>query len=454
MVEIGNGKGFWLDFERLSIDPYLRADEKFHKFLHSFNWNLFDSTDNQLIPLNNILEDDYEPFDYQEGQSYKGVPTGQSYVDEDGDIIDFQLVTLNNHPGRLSYKVSNENILISSLRLAKSPALFFENEDLSGYVFSNGFYIFRVKSDWNRKFILYVLRTKKLKNVLDNHIYRGIAISTFRKEDLLKIKIPLITNSQQTQIVAQIAPIEKNIRRLKAQIASPQAGINKVFADAFEFDLEKFERAKKQTFFEADFTMIANDRPLKASFTTLKSAMEQDTLKLDVPYLKIENLAEDIVVGGDKPSVFSEYETDACKYPVYSNGKEKDGLFGFTNEYRVKSPCVTISARGTVGFSVARDELFFPIVRLITVITDSKKVLNQYLEHALNFINIQQSGNTIAQLTAPMVKEIEVPVPDLQTQQEIVDEIKAELDKQEALKQQIQIERDKIDRIIEAAIQK
>ena len=121
--------------------------------------------------MENILSDDYTLFDYQEDEEYKGIPTGQTYLDEDGYIREFQPVTAENHPGRLKYKVSNDNILISSLRLAKSPALFFENEDLSEYVFSNGFYIFKVNDDWNNKFVLYILRTKKLKRILDNHIY-------------------------------------------------------------------------------------------------------------------------------------------------------------------------------------------------------------------------------------------------------------------------------------------
>jgi restriction endonuclease S subunit len=74
------------------------------------------------------------------------------------------------------------------------------------------------------------------------------------------------------------------------------------------------------------------------------------------------------------------------------------------------------------------------------------------LANVINFLNIEKSGNTIAQLTTPMVEKIKIPVPDKKIQQKIVDEIKAELDKQEEIKKQIEEERNKIDEIIEKAI--
>jgi len=145
-------KVFEIEFANLSRDFYLRNDVKYHIFLLSSNWNLFNSSNKKLIKLKNILIDDYNLFDFQESSEYKGIPTGQSYLDEDGEIIEFEIITAEDHPDRLKYKISNDNILISSLRLAKSPALCFENKDLTEYVFSNGFYIFKINDEWNKKF--------------------------------------------------------------------------------------------------------------------------------------------------------------------------------------------------------------------------------------------------------------------------------------------------------------
>ena len=258
-------KQFTTDFRELGKDFYLRNDEKYHIFLNSSDWNLFESKNKNLVSLKEILIDDYNNFEYEEDEEYKGIPTGQTYLDEDGYIKEFQSITEEDHPGRLKYKVSNENILISSLRLAKSPALYFEKENLADYVFSNGFYIYKVKNNWSKKFVLYVLRTKKLKNILDNHIYRGIGISAYKDDDLKKIKIPLISKSIQDQIVAQIEPIERKIKELKDQIAPAQEVINKVFAREFKFDLEKFEELKNIKNYYLDLSAFANNKDVRQS---------------------------------------------------------------------------------------------------------------------------------------------------------------------------------------------
>jgi len=444
-------KVFSVTLAELSGDSYLRTDVKCHSFFVSSNWNLFNSLDKRLIPLKDILINDYTLFDYQEDEKYKGIPTGQIYLDEDGEIKDFLPISIEEHPERLKYKVSNENILLSSLRLAKSPALFFENEDLSEYVFSNGFYIFKVNDGWNKKFVYYILRTKKLKSILDNHIYRGIGISAYKKEDLLKIKIPLIPKPKQDEIVTRIEPVEKKIKELKATIKEPQEIINKVFAREFGFDLEKFEESKKQKFFEVEFSIISKNNDLKLNVSS--SLNNKIDFKIpNVRYFKIKNVAKNIFAGGDMPNDFSDEKNKEYQYPIYSNGKENLGLIGYCKKARVKEKATTISARGTIGFAVARNEGYFPIVRLISVIPNEELILNEYLANVINFQNIEKSGNTIAQLTTPMVENIEIPIPDINKQQCIIDEIKAELDKQEKIKKEIEEQRNKIDEIIEESI--
>ena len=72
--------------------------------------------------------------------------------------------------------------------------------------------------------------------------------------------------------------------------------------------------------------------------------------------------------GGDRPKVFSKVKTVECSVPVFSNGTEDEGLYGFTNLAEIYDPCVTISARGSVGYTCLRKVAFVPIVRLISVI--------------------------------------------------------------------------------------
>ena len=78
----------------------------------------------------------------------------------------------------------------------------------------------------------------------------------------------------------------------------------------------------------------------------------------------LKSLAKEVFAGGDKPTEFTKEKTNGNIIPIYANGVEKDGLYGYTNAARVIEPCLTVSARGTIGFTCIRNIPFVPIVRL------------------------------------------------------------------------------------------
>jgi restriction endonuclease S subunit len=119
----------------------------------------------------------------------------------------------------------------------------------------------------------------------------------------------------------------------------------------------------------------------------------------------------------------SNEKTEQYQVPIYSNGIGENALYGFTDKIRVNEEAVTISARGTIGYSEIRQAPFFPIVRLIVAIPNTTKILAKYLQIAITKLDIVSSGNSIQQLTVPMIKNYQIPVPPLSVQQEIVAEI-------------------------------
>ncbi len=133
------------------------------------------------------------------------------------------------------------------------------------------------------------------------------------------------------------------------------------------------------------------------------------------------DVCEEIFAGGDVPkNSFSKIETDEFKIPIYANGEKNKGLFGYTNKPRISKPSITISARGTIGYSETRTQPFYPVVRLI-VITPKKEILDlSFLQFVINGIDFTHSGTSIPQLTVPMVKEYKIPIPPLPEQQRIV----------------------------------
>ena len=136
----------------------------------------------------------------------------------------------------------------------------------------------------------------------------------------------------------------------------------------------------------------------------------------------LKSLAKEVFAGGDKPTEFTKEKTNGNIIPIYANGVEKDGLYGYTNAARVIEPCLTVSARGTIGFTCIRNIPFVPIVRLITIVPNPVFDL-KYMKFCLDSLLIWSEGSSIPQLTVPTIKKMQLPLPPLQEQHRIVAKI-------------------------------
>jgi len=136
--------------------------------------------------------------------------------------------------------------------------------------------------------------------------------------------------------------------------------------------------------------------------------------------VKLVDVTESIFAGGDVPrDRFSEVKNDKYKIPIYANAEKDDGLYGYTDMARVLVPCVTVAARGTIGFTVKRIEPFLPVVRLITVIPNKEKITLDYLYYALRNCKPKSSGTSIPQLTVPDIKNYSFEIASISRQEEI-----------------------------------
>lgn len=127
--------------------------------------------------------------------------------------------------------------------------------------------------------------------------------------------------------------------------------------------------------------------------------------------------------GGDKPKEFSEIKTQKFSIPVYANAVENKGLYGWTIKPTITQKALTISARGTIGYAVARFEPFVPIVRLITLIPKEKMLNLKFAEILINNSEIKNSGSNIPQLTIPEFSNYQIPLPPLEIQEKIAQSI-------------------------------
>ncbi len=139
---------------------------------------------------------------------------------------------------------------------------------------------------------------------------------------------------------------------------------------------------------------------------------------------KIVNICDvcsEIFAGGDAPkNNMSIKKTKEYMIPIYSNGEANDGLYGFTNFARVTEPSITVSARGTIGYTSVRNTPFVPIVRLITLTPKRDLIDIKYLFYAIQNYNFGGSGTSIPQLTVPTLKKYSFPLPNKDIQQKVV----------------------------------
>lgn len=466
-------------FSLLSKDRYLRNDEKYQVLATHKSDNIFSTPVEKNITLSEVLEEDYSLFQYESGKEYKGIPTGKTYIDEDGDIVDYQLVTLEDHPGRLKYVANHNNILLSSLRLAKSPALMFDDLDLSEYVFSNGFYIFKVKQGWEQKFVLYLLRSKKVKRLLDNNLYRGIGISSYKVEDLLKCEIKKLSIKQQKEALSHIYPIEKQIKELKMSLHKPQEIIDSYFCREFGINMESLLDIDSQKTINLNLSNLHQKNVnVRFSYRWNKAVAIQEEIISSVECCK--KLGGYIIntKNGWSPDCD---ETQSAHRVLGIDSIKKDGTISYDNvkysdetkknidAYIIKNDDFFVSRGNTTelvalaGVASVSDEdpiTIFP--DLMIRVTFDKSINKTYMAYVFNsiigrlyFKYVTKGKNqTMVKVSPQELNDFYVPLPDYNEQQRIVENIQSEIAKQNEIKTQIAELRDQIDSIIEEAFTK
>lgn len=118
-----------------------------------------------------------------------------------------------------------------------------------------------------------------------------------------------------------------------------------------------------------------------------------------------------IKAGGDCPKEWSKCRTEEYNVPIYSNGTDNEGLYGYAKEATVCERSITVAARGTIGYCELREGQYIPIIRLLAV-TPYDIGGDVYLYQIFNRIKFKNDGSIQQQLTVPSLASMEVPYPN------------------------------------------
>lgn len=161
-------------------------------------------------------------------------------------------------------------------------------------------------------------------------------------------------------------------------------------------------------------------------FTKIIKLSKKVEFNTEYSIAKLSEVCTEILAGGDVPKEkFSKEITEEYKIPIFTNGTDENALYGYTNVSRINKDSLTISARGSIGFCEIRKAPFYPAIRLIVAIPNEEKILLEYMKLAVSNVSIYSGGGIIKQLTVPMANNIEIPVPPLDEQKNIVDAFRA-----------------------------
>ena len=233
----------------------------------------------------------------------------------------------------------------------------------------------------NKKYLWYYFHSSyfqiNLKKVSTRQAQNG-----FSKEDIFYFPILLPTLSIQQKIVAKL---DKIFAEIDKAIAATEANINNVKM-LFENYLNNY---------------FDNNH--------------------DLTSMPMVDVCEELFAGGDVPKDrFSKLKTSKFFIPIFSNGEKNKGLYGFTDKPRVTKPSITISARGTIGYSEVRYEPFYPAIRLIVATPKTELIELDYFKYAIKICKFINSGTSIPQLTIPHIKNYIIKFPQSKEKQKIL----------------------------------
>lgn len=297
----------------------------------------------------------------------------------------------------------------------------------------------------NNEYLYYFLMSQK------KYFYEigaGTTIPYISKKKFQELRITLPPLEEQKRIVDKvdelfelIDELDSNKKDLLENISNSrnkvlQLAIQGKLVEQYEDDeptsilLEKIKNEKEQ---------LIKDKVIKKE-KQLPEITEEDK-PFELPkgweWCRLGEISNYIKAGGDKPKDFSTTKNEEYSIPVIANGKTNTGIVGYTKTATENNMCITVSGRGTIGYSCIRNEPFCPIVRLI-VICPSLGIDINYLNCALHYFIEQGVGTSIQQLTVPMIKPKVIPLPPLEEQKRISAKVDLIMDYLDKLQQEIE----------------
>ena len=281
------------------------------------------------------------------------------------------------------FLVPKDNLILN-ITFAWEHAIAITDENDEGKYVSGRFPTFSFKSEELPAFYESIIRSKRMKYELGVASPGGAGRNrVLNKELFLDIPVNTTNIEEQTKISNFIRCVDDKIKNQKDII----------------YSLEKQKKGLMQKIFSQELRFKDEDGK-------------------EFPAWEEKKLGEvfEITAGGDiaKERV-SKIRDSIFVYPVYANALTNDGVYGYSDVYKIESDAITVTGRGDIGVAKARTGKFYPIVRLL-VLVSKRKSDNVFFENLINYTKKYDESTGIPQLTVPQLAKIKVNVPSFEEQ--------------------------------------
>ena len=141
--------------------------------------------------------------------------------------------------------------------------------------------------------------------------------------------VPQNPNDESAEVLLKKIREEKAEKIKKGELKADKKD-SFIFTKECEFDEDKLGKCSSGTRHKRHYEQFADG--------TVKDI--EDEIPFEVPegwaWCRLPEIAVSIFAGGDKPTICEKTKTNECTIPIFSNGIENNGLYGYTNKANVE----------------------------------------------------------------------------------------------------------------------
>ncbi len=355
------------------------------------------SSDYPFVKLSDVCEINPESIDPTNLKDDEFVYVDISSVENGTGKIDYSnIIKSNNAPSRARRLVKQHDVLLSTVRPNLKAFGFIENPPLNT-ISSTGFAVLRTKEMLNSKFLFYNLFTSGIIDQMTSVMGKG-AYPSINQSDVSSLKIPIPPLSIQEEIVFEIESYQQIIDGARQVVNNYKPRID----------------------IDPDWEMVELGEV--CNITSSKRIFKEEYVESGVPFYRTKEIVE--LSNGLNPSLELFIPNER-----YQEIKENFDI--------PKQGDILVSAVGTLGVSwiVNHENPFYFKDGNLVWIKDIKNDANPvYIKQVLDVfipkqIHVLSAGAAYKALTIVKLKQLQIPLPDSDTQRQIV----AKIEKEQAL---------------------